>query len=553
MSQSRRYSKVLPQQAPQREEQMRTPAAERSPQPAAPARENAYLAMHRTIGNQAMQRMLAQRSPAARERVIQRGLLDDAWDAATDFASDAADTVSDTASSAWDTVTETAGAVGEAVSETAGNAWDRVTETAGAVGEAVSDTAGSAWNRVTGAAGRLLDRAGERVNDIWQGVQGVAGRIWEGAGRVWEAASESTRQLFTRVVEAAQRVGGIAQNVLARLANAGEAVLTRILEGGAAALRLLQRVGGLALDVLERVGQTLFEKAMFYADVFWSFISNIPDRLWRLVIDGWEGLQGMASWLGAGFSGLLDWLRSGLSGAADWAIAFIQSPSLDALADGVRRFLRQVGSGAMGALRWVWDGISSGAMWALRVALHLLELLGLGEFLSALWGTIFHLRPLDASEIGASSAVHGGGQVPYNIVWVDEGSLVARISNAFTGGRTEAVTTMHILHLPHAGVMSGELAVHELTHVAQYEKVGGIYMAQAVHAQIAGSQYDYGNLTGKHFRELDREAQAELCGDYYKVGGDGADATRTHRSRGGSVNSIGTIRALISEMRGGAY
>lgn len=531
MSQSRRFSKVLPQQAPQREEQMRAPAAERSPQPATPARENAYLAMHRTVGNQAMQRMLAQQSPAARERIIQRGLLDDAWDAASDFASDTADTVSDAA----------------------GNAWDRVTETAGEVGEAVSETAGNAWDRVTGAAGRAANWVGEQASAIWQGAQGVAGRIWERAGRVWEAAGESTRRVFTRVVEAAQRVGGIAENLLARLANAGEAVLNRILEGGSAMLRLLQRAGALALDVLERVGQTLFEKAMFYADVFWSFISNIPDRLWRLVIDGWEGLQGMATWLGAGFSGLLGWLRSGLSGAADWAIAFIQSPSLDALADGVKRFLRQVGSGAMGALSWVWDGISSGAMWALRVALHLLELLGLGEFLSALWGTIFHLRPLDASEIGASSGVHGGGQVPYSIVWVDEGSLVARISNAFTGGRTEAVTTMHILHLPHTGVMSGELAVHELTHVAQYEKVGGIYMAQAVHAQIAGSQYDYGNLTGKHFRELDREAQAELCGDYFKLGGDSADAARTHRSRGGSVNSIGTIRALISEMRGGAY
>jgi hypothetical protein len=133
------------------------------------------------------------------------------------------------------------------------------------------------------------------------------------------------------------------------------------------------------------------------------------------------------------------------------------------------------------------------------------------------------------------------------MVWVDEGSVFTKVN----GGR--AVTTMHILHIEHPGAMSNSLAVHELTHVAQYEQTGAIYMAQALHAQLAGSNYDYGSLTGKHFPELDREAQAQLCQDYYRVGGDGAAPTDSWTSVGGTVNTAAQMRPLIAEMRAGRY
>ena len=65
------------------------------------------------------------------------------------------------------------------------------------------------------------------------------------------------------------------------------------------------------------------------------------------------------------------------------------------------------------------------------------------------------------------------------------------------------------------------LAVHELTHVGQYEQVGAVYMPEALHAQ-GSAGYDYGNLTnawaaGRRFADLNREQQAALCEDYYKV------------------------------------
>ncbi len=349
------------------------------------------------------------------------------------------------------------------------------------------------------------------------------------------------------MVHAAQAVGGLASDAWEGLKSLGEAAWRQLSAAGAAVWRGIKWFGSRAWDAIRTVGVFLWEKLCFYGDTLWTFISNIPIRLWRLIVDAWDGITGMASWLADGFSGFLRWLGSGLVGAASWAIDFLSNPSLDKLGDAVKRFVGWLGDGAIGALGWLWDGITGGVQWALTVALHLLELLGVGEALSALWGTIFHLRPLMDSEINASGSIHGAGQIPYNMIWVDEGSVFTKVN----GGR--AVTTMHILHVAHPGAMSNDLAVHELTHVAQYENTGAIYMAQAIHAQIAGSQYDYGDLTGKHFSDLDREAQAELCQDYYLVGGDKALPTATKTTLGGTVNTVAKMRPLIAEMRAGQY
>jgi hypothetical protein len=84
-----------------------------------------------------------------------------------------------------------------------------------------------------------------------------------------------------------------------------------------------------------------------------------------------------------------------------------------------------------------------------------------------------------------------------------------------------AVTSMHIIHAPAAG-LSMPLAVHELTHVAQDERVGAAYMPEALAAQGSAPGYDYGDLTaawaaGTRFTGLDREQQASICADYYRV------------------------------------
>jgi hypothetical protein len=353
--------------------------------------------------------------------------------------------------------------------------------------------------------------------------------------------------------------------------------------------------GSKAWDVISAIGTWGFEKLALLGTLAWSFITNLPARVWRLLVDGWHaitgvlgwiwtGLKGAAvgiwdavvgvfSWLGDGLSGALGWLGRGLSGAASWAADFIANPSLDKLVDGLLGGLSWLGDGVKGLGRWgwngvvaaakwawsgikglgnwLWDGVLGGLEWCGLVILHLVELLGLGEALQLLWGLIFRLRPLTGGEIGASQSVHPGGLIPYGLVRVDENSYLIKIGQKLAdlfGTKTSpgAITTMHIIHAP--GAMSPSLAVHELTHVGQYELVGAVYMPQALHAQ-GGAGYDYGDLTaarssGKKFSDFNREQQASICEDYYVV------------KNGGSAEFGGTEASLdpfIADMRSGAW
>ena len=157
--------------------------------------------------------------------------------------------------------------------------------------------------------------------------------------------------------------------------------------------------------------------------------------------------------------------------------------------------------------------------------MHLAETIGVMEALQLLWGLIFRMRPLTQPERQASEQVHAKGQIPYWKVRVDENSYLIKIGQGLAklfGTKTSpaAITTMHVIHAPKS--LSLPIAVHELTHVAQYEKVGAMYMPQALHGQGSSMGYSYGNLTteraaGKKYRDFNREQQASIAEDYYKV------------------------------------
>jgi hypothetical protein len=141
------------------------------------------------------------------------------------------------------------------------------------------------------------------------------------------------------------------------------------------------------------------------------------------------------------------------------------------------------------------------------------------------WGLIFRLRPLTAEERAASASVHHPANlILYWQVRVGDDSYLIKIgvllANLFrTKVTPSAITSRHIVHAPAAG-RSMPLAVHELTHVAQYESVGAVSMLEALHAQ--GSAAGYGDLTAAwtasiRFAGVNREQQASICADYYRV------------------------------------
>ena len=453
--------------------------------------------------------------------VIQRSWLGDAWDAVKDTASD----------------------IGHGVANAASAVGHGIADAASAVGHGIANVAGTVAHGVATAASAVAG-----------GVRSVVSTVAGGVSAAWTAATTW--------------LGGAASWAWSGIQSLGTTALSWLSSAGSHVWAAIRWFGNTAFDVIKEIGTFLWDKLSLLGTNVWSFVTNLPKRLWRLVVHGWEGIKGalswawsglssaashlwngisgVFSWLGHGLAGAVDWIATGVSNGLDWAIDFIQHPSLEKLWhaftgslswawSGLKGFARWGWDGIVGAAMWVWkgikgfgswlwDGIKSGGMWALQLLLYTVETVGLFEAVQVLWGLIFRMRNLTDPEIAASRVVHPPGMIPYSLIRVDVDSLVSRIS----GG---AVTTFHVLHFPKGGEPL-DVVVHELTHVAQYENVGAIYIPQALHVQSkygrtggrgTGSAYDYereGSLisqraAGKKFKDLNRESQAELVQDYY--------------------------------------
>lgn len=385
--------------------------------------------------------------------------------------------------------------------------------------------------------------------------RGFWGSLWRGIKKVASKVGGAVKGAASWVYEGAKTIGS---HVVDWVKTASSKVLDAI-----------TWFGKKSWEVIKEIGTYAWEKLSLLGTLAWTFISNLPVRLWRLVIDGWEGIKlllgwtwdglkgaagtawdavvGVYSWLKEGVDGALGWLWKGLKDGADWAVEFAKKPTLGKLWDALTGTLGWLGKGAAGLGKWgwrgavaaakwawsglkglglwLWEGFKTGGKWALEVVLNVLEAGGVMEGLQLVWGLVFRMRPLSIPERRASESVHGKGLIPYWKVRVDENSYLIKIGQELAklfGTKTSpaAITTMHVIHAPSA--MTLPLAVHELTHVAQYEKVGAMYMPQALHGQGSSMGYSYGNLTtalrsGKRFKDFNREQQASICEDYYKV------------------------------------
>lgn len=256
---------------------------------------------------------------------------------------------------------------------------------------------------------------------------------------------------------------------------------------------------------MQVVHQAIADALMAQFDIpahLYTFLTSMPVRLLRLLSDVASAPAGADQWLQEHVGLLLNWQGF----------------------DPVWNHLLQ--------------GALDGAAWAGEYFIHALENLGAGEFLQFLWARSNRLVPLNSEQIAAAQRVHPPGLIPYSLVRVDHDSIVARLASLFSGGGTSiwqqivgtagathrAVTTMHVIHVGHT--MDNALAVHELAHVAQYELVGAMYMAEALYAQEFGQGYDYkalhGSLAasiaaGATYADFNREQQAQICEDYYLV------------------------------------
>jgi hypothetical protein len=140
------------------------------------------------------------------------------------------------------------------------------------------------------------------------------------------------------------------------------------------------------------------------------------------------------------------------------------------------------------------------------------------------WRRLVRLRALSQKELAAAVSVLGAKAINYSAVRVADGGVLGLI---FRLNKRRAFVTFHTVNMPNAGASLStklDLMVHELTHVYQFEVVGSIYIWQALKAQRSAEGYNYGGWPklakewgkGTHYREFNREQQAQMAQDYYK-------------------------------------
>jgi hypothetical protein len=378
--------------------------------------------------------------------------------------------------------------------------------------------------RETLATGKLALRQAVLARRAAQGVamprvkserrlaRGFWGKVWGGVKSVGSAIGSAAVAVGGAVKTAAVAVGGAVKDAATWVWDgakaAGQWAVDWLSKAGTAVWDAMKWFGAGAWTVVKAIGTVLFEKLALLGSLAWDFIRFLPFRLWRLIIGSWDLV-----------SGLFGWLWKGVKGGMSWA--------------------------------WVWDGFKRGLNWCIETLIRMLELFGITDALQFVWGLIFHTRNLKKEEREASELVHGKDLIPYWQVRVDEGSYMVKlgkwINSLFDPGAQErALTTMHIIQAPKG--MDLQTTVHELTHVVQYDKTGAVYMPQALHGQASDMGYDYGDLAkalaeGKHYRDFNREQQAQMAEDYYVV--------KTTGSPGHYSGTEAQLLPFIEEMRKG--
>jgi hypothetical protein len=238
-------------------------------------------------------------------------------------------------------------------------------------------------------------------------------------------------------------------------------------------------VGGAVSAAAGWVGERVRDASMLVVDL----VRDLPERLARLVTTLGNGLAGIVTFLPEGIAALAS---GGLSGFADW----------------------------------LWERAKDGGAWVLTLLGRVFDLLGGPELLEFVWHLITKARPLTGEEITAASSVLGPSAIRWGDVRVSQGGILSFI---FAHNDKRAFATFHTINLPDNEPI--HTAVHELTHVFQYERAGSVYLGGAIHAQVTrgGDAYNYGKgpglvaakAAGKHFRDFNREEQAQIAEDYY--------------------------------------
>lgn len=246
-----------------------------------------------------------------------------------------------------------------------------------------------------------------------------------------------------------------------------------------------------------------------------------------------QGLSAVGSAVGSAF----EWLGDRVRDVAQWAIDLVgQLPARllrlgQTLVEGfwgvltfIPGAIRALASGGLSGLGdYLLVQLRDAGFWALRLLSRVFDVLGGPEALEFVSHLLSRATPLRGDEIAAASAVLGPQALNWGQVRVAEGGFLHLVF-ALNGGR--AFTSFHTINIPSGGAHGRshmDIMVHELMHVMQYERVGTLYLGQAIHAQLTVG-YSYGGAqglrdrraAGGRFADLNREQQGQVAQDFYR-------------------------------------
>jgi len=168
---------------------------------------------------------------------------------------------------------------------------------------------------------------------------------------------------------------------------------------------------------------------------------------------------------------------------------------------------------------WILPAVSG---WMIRLFTKTIDCLFVPEIID-LTGTILkrNTRPLTPVEIQEAKRVFGD-YLPYEQIYIDESSWLAKLGAIFSGTKDMGVCIFHTIHFTRSiqskiGNRDMAWLIHELVHIAQMEQIGSQYIPEAIYAQYTEG-YDYGggvNLAKKPIACFNREQQGNVFQDYY--------------------------------------
>ena len=155
--------------------------------------------------------------------------------------------------------------------------------------------------------------------------------------------------------------------------------------------------------------------------------------------------------------------------------------------------------------------------WWIEFVFYLFDVLAIPEIYESFmdWGK-WKTRPLTINEIKLARSIYGNS-IFYERVRVDETAHIACKHH-------------HLLYVSFYTINSwGEfrpdIFIHEMMHIWQFQKLGGVYIPRALLAQWTPLGYNYGGLEklkeaknkGGNFENFNIEQQADIVTDYYCI------------------------------------